>query len=114
MMLSLIMAILSLLFMRQDVYEAEQPYNHPLEFSMPDTATVEDLVYFLAEYSEPHYRAVPPAGGTWWHLTFDGGTLALICNDPLQITYANVDSNTPLKDLRITRIYAVPAEQPAR
>lgn len=113
-MLSLIMAIVSLFFMRQDVCEAEQPFNHPIEFSMPDTATVEDLVLFLADYTEPRYRALPPTGGTWWHLTYDGGTLALVCNDPLQISYANVDKQTMLKDLGITRIHAVPAEQPAR
>ena len=107
-------AILSLLFMRQDVCEAEHAYNHPVEFSMPDTATVEDLVLFLADYREPQYRALPGAGGTWWHLSYDEGTLARVCPDPLQISYANIDQHTPLKELRITRIYAVPAQQPAQ
>ena len=50
--------------MRQDVSEAERPYNHPVEFSMPDTATVEDLVLYLADYREPQYRALPGVGGT--------------------------------------------------
>ena len=108
-------AILSLVFMRQDVCEAERPYNHPVEFSMPDTATVEDLVLYLADYREPQYRALPGTAGTWWHLSYDEGTLARVCTDhPLQITYANIDSHTPLKELRITRIYAVPVEQPAQ
>ena len=100
--------------MRPDVSEAEHPYNHPVEFAMPDTATVEDLMLFLADYHEPQYRALPQANGTWWHLSFDEGTLARVCTDPLQITYANIDKRTPLKDLRITRIYAVPADQPAQ
>lgn len=107
-------AILSLLFMRQDVCEAERAYNHPVEFSMPDTATVEDLVLYLADYREPQYRALPGAGGIWWHLSYDEGTLARVYPDPLQITYANIDQHTPLKELRISRIYAVPAEQPAQ
>ena len=110
----LMAAILSLLFMRQDVCEAERPYNHPVEFSMPDTATVEDLVLYLADYSGVQYRALPGAGGTWWHLSYDEGTLARVCTDPLQISYANIDKHTPLKELRITRIYAVPVEQPAQ
>lgn len=106
-------AILSLLFMRQDVCEAEHPYNHPVEFAMPDTATVEDLVLFLSDYREPQYRALPGAGGTWWHLSYDEGTLARVCPIP-QTIYANIDQHTPLKELRITRIYAVPAQQPAQ
>ncbi len=112
-MITFMTAILSLLFMRQDVCETEQPHNHPVGFTMPDSATVEDLVLFLADYSEPHYHAIPKTG-TWWLLSYDEGTLARVCNDPLQITYANIDNHTPLKDLRITRIYAVPAEQPAQ
>ena len=100
--------------MRQDVCEAERPYNHPVEFTMPDTATVEDLVLFLADYREPQYRALPGAGGTWWLLSYDEGTLARVCTDPLQISYANINKDTPLKELRITRIYAVPAQQPAQ
>ena len=107
-------AILSLLFMRQDVCEAERPYNHPVEFAMPDTATVEDLVLYLADYREPQYRALPGAGGTWWHLFYDEGTLARVCTDSLQVSYANINKHTPLKELRITRIYAVPAQQPAQ
>ena len=114
MLMILMAAILSLLFIRQDVREAEHAYNHPVEFSMPDTATAEDLVLFLADYREPQYRALPVAGGTWWHLSYDEGTLARVCPAPLQISYANIDQHTPLKELRITRIYAVPAEQPAQ
>lgn len=100
--------------MRQDVCEAEREHNHPVEFVMPDTAMVEDLVHYLADYREAQYRALPGAGGIWWHLSVDEGTLAWVCTDPLQITYANIDKHTPLKKLRITRIYAVPAELPAQ
>lgn len=107
-------AILSLLFMRPEVCEAEKPYNHPIEISMPDTATVADLVQFLVDYKEPNFQTIPPAGGMWWQLSYDEGTLARVCTDPLQITYANIDQHTPLKELRITRIYAVPAQQPAQ
>ena len=107
-----IMTILTLQYMRPEVCEAEKPYNHPIEISMPDTASVADLVQCLIDYKEPNYQALPPAGGTWWQLSYDGGTLALICKDPLQVTYANVDKQTLLKDLGITRICAFPAEQP--
>lgn len=107
-------AILSLLFMRQDVCEAEHPYNNPIEFAMPDTATVEDLVLFLSDYREPQFHALPGTAGTWWLLSYDEGTLARVCPAPLQISYANIDQHTPLKELRITRIYAVPAQQPAQ
>lgn len=110
----LMAAILSFFFIRHDVCEAERPYNHPVEFAMPDTATVEDLVLYLADYREPQYHALPGVGGMWWHLSYDEGTLARVCTDPLQITYVNIDQHTPLKELRITRIYAVLAQQPAQ
>ena len=98
--------------MRADVCEAEKPYNHPIEISLPDTATVADLVQFLIDYTEPNYQALPPAGGTWWQLSYDGGTLALVCKDPIQITYANVPSDARVKDVGITSVTAVPAQMP--
>ena len=105
-------AILSLLFMRPEVCEAEKPYNHPVEISLPDTVSVAELVQFLMDYKEPNYQAIPPAGGMWWQISYNGGTLALVCKDPLHINYANIPSDAQIKDIGITAVTAVPAQMP--
>ena len=107
-----VMTVLSLQFTRMSVNETDGQYNHPIEFTLPDTATVADLVLFLVEYNEPHYRAIPPAGGLWWQIFHKGGTLALVCSDPLQVTYANLPADTLIRDIDITAVTAVPAEMP--
>jgi len=93
---------------------AEDTTNHPVTIEMQEDATVKDLVQFIMTYKEDGYEAIPNSGANiWWHLFYDKGTLARVCDNRRECSYANVDSHTLLKDIPITFVVAQPAELPA-
>jgi hypothetical protein len=92
---------------------AEDSIHHPITIEMQEDATVKDLVQCIMNYKEEGHDAIPNSGANiWWHLFYDKGTLARVCDNRRDCSYANVDSHTLLKDIPITLVYAQPAELP--
>ncbi len=99
-------------FERANVCAADTT-NHSVSIEMQEDATVKDLVQFIMTYKEDGYEAIPNSGANiWWHLFYDKGTLAHVCDNRRECSYANVDSHTLLKDIPITFVVAQPAELP--
>lgn len=92
---------------------AEDSTNHPITIEMREDATVKDLVQYIMTYKEDGYAAIPNSGSNiWWHLFYDHGTLAYVCDNQRDCSYANVPAETLLKDIPITVVYAQIAELP--
>lgn len=92
---------------------AEDTTNHLITIEMKDSATLRELVQYIMLYHEEGYDAIPNTKqNLWWQLSYDHGTLAYICDNRRECSYANIPADTPLKDIPITTIHAWPAELP--
>ena len=98
---------------RMNVCDADSSINHPVTIEMSEDARVKDLVQYIMAYKDGAYEAIPTSGANiWWHLYYDKGTLARVCDNRRDCSYANVDAETLLKDIPITVVYAQIAELP--
>jgi len=92
---------------------AEDTAHHPITIEMREDATLEELVQYIMTYNEDGNPAIPNSGANiWWQLTYDKGTLAYVCDNRRDCSYANVPAETLLKDIPITTVFAHPAELP--
>lgn len=92
---------------------AEDTVHHPITIEMKEDATLKDLVQHIMTCKDGDYDAIPTTGmNMWWQLTYDKGTLAYVCDNRRDYSYANVDSSTLLKDIPITVVHAHLAELP--
>ena len=109
---TLLILTLLIRYERMNVCAADTT-NHPITIEMQDSAILRDLVQHIMLYHEDGYDAIPNTGqNLWWQLSYDHGTLAYICDNHRECSYANIPADTPLKDIFITAIYARPAELP--
>lgn len=92
---------------------AEDTTNHPVTIEMPEEATVRDLVETIMTYEEDAFQAIPNSGANlWWHLFYDKGTMAHVCDNRHECSYANVPADALLKDVPVTLVFAQIAELP--
>lgn len=94
-------------YYRESCCAADDYVNCDQTITMPDNATLSDLVHYILHTHFGNYSFIPyTGGGSLWVLTSNAGNLATVSDDQERIIYINFAPTTLLKDIGVKEIYA--------
>ncbi|MBQ7663952.1 MAG: hypothetical protein IJS43_01870 [Bacteroidaceae bacterium] len=99
---------ISIRYTRMSVCAQDDYINREHIMMLPQDATVKDLIGYIFHYQDDEgYAALPyTGGGSWWQITYNGGTLARVCDEPVKVIYVDVSPDTLVRNAGITKVYA--------
>ena len=101
-------APISIHYSRSSVCAQDDYVNGEHIIKLPQDATVKDLIEYIFHYhNDDGYAALPYTGGhSWWNLSYNGGTLARVCDEPVKVIYGNVSPDDLIRKVGITKVTA--------